>query len=410
MSASFGFNQDFTLSVWVNIHDGLPVYWVHNLISNGGDQYGANFRVISDASVSPEADYLQFGLSNFASNLFFGVNAFVPPLRDTWWQAVVVRSGTSVSMFRNGILVTNGTMAGAVPSFPTIWFGQMQSNYSFGTFSYYSLVGGINDVRMYNRSLSASQVQQLYAYESQAHPPSITSQPQPVTVNAKNAVAFSVTAIGAAPLSYQWSLNSTNIAGATNSSLTIFKVAQQNLGAYAVVVTNAFGSVTSSNAVLSMYPFIASPFAGAITYWGSNATFDVGAWGTGPLSYQWFDNGVAIQDATDETFVLTNIQATNAGFYSVVVTSQLGSVTNTPEQVVVEPAGVSLIFNPALKISGVVGQTYIIQSAPNLANSNAWVTLTNLTLTQGMEIWVDTSVDASSPFNPTYFYQVLPGQ
>jgi hypothetical protein len=58
----------------------------------------------------------------------------------------------------------------------------------------------------------------------------------------------------------------------------------------------------------------------------------------------------------------------------------------------------------------VVGQSYIIESSTNLANPNAWITLTNLTLTQPVQIWVDTSVDASSPFNPSHFYQILPGQ
>jgi len=58
----------------------------------------------------------------------------------------------------------------------------------------------------------------------------------------------------------------------------------------------------------------------------------------------------------------------------------------------------------------VAGYSYIIQSSTNLADTNAWVTVTNLTLTQPVQLWVDTNVDASSPFNPTRFYQVLPGQ
>jgi hypothetical protein len=58
----------------------------------------------------------------------------------------------------------------------------------------------------------------------------------------------------------------------------------------------------------------------------------------------------------------------------------------------------------------VAGYSYIIQSSTNLADTNAWVTVTNLTLSQPVQLWVDTNVDASSPFNPTRFYQVLPGQ
>ncbi len=241
-------------------------------------------------------------------------------------------------------------------------------------------------------------------------PSIVTTQPASQTVNQGDSATFSVTASGTLPLSYQWLFNGTSISGATLSSLTIPNVVQTNLGTYAVVVTNGVGSVTSSNAVLSMYPFINAPFSGGIAYWGQTNTLNVGAWGTGPLYYQWFQNGVALQDATNQTLTLTSIQATNAGLYSVVVSSALGSVTNTPEQVVVEPAGVSLGFSPTLTINGVIGYWYIIQSTTNLADTNAWVTLTNLTLTQSPQLWVDTTVNASSPFGSEYFYRILPGQ
>jgi hypothetical protein len=240
--------------------------------------------------------------------------------------------------------------------------------------------------------------------------PVITNQPQSVLVHAYDTASFSVAASGTIPLSYQWSFNGTNIAGATLSSFTIPNVVQTYLGTYAVVVTNGVGSVTSSNAVLSMYPFIAVPFAGGITYWGKAATFSIEAWGTGPLSYQWYQNGVALTDATNQTLTFASIQVTNAGLYSAVVSSSLGSVTNPPAQVVVQPAGVSLGFSPTVRIDGVVGYSYIIQSSANLTDTNSWVTLTNLTLTQPVELWVDTNVDASSPFNSKYYYRVLPGQ
>jgi hypothetical protein len=94
----------------------------------------------------------------------------------------------------------------------------------------------------------------------------------------------------------------------------------------------------------------------------------------------------------------------------VVVSSPYGSTTNTAVQVIVNPAGVAIGFYPGLTITGEAGYSYTIQSSTNLADVNSWITLTNLTLTQPIQIWVDTSVDASSPFNPMHFYRVLPGQ
>jgi len=90
--------------------------------------------------------------------------------------------------------------------------------------------------------------------------------------------------------------------------------------------------------------------------------------------------------------------------------SELLTVPLPASKVVVRPPGVSLGFCPALTISGVSGYSYVIQSTTNLMATNAWVTLTNLTLTQPVQLWVDTTVDASSPFYSKYFYRVLPGQ
>ncbi|MGD1083963.1 MAG: C10 family peptidase, partial [Verrucomicrobiota bacterium] len=87
-------------------------------------------------------------------------------------------------------------------------------------------------------------------------PPLITAQPQDQSfVDLGGTATFSVSALGKAPISYQWQFNGTNLPGATNSSLTITNVHSPNTGSYRVVVTDSYGSVTSAPAALS----IASP-------------------------------------------------------------------------------------------------------------------------------------------------------
>lgn len=82
--------------------------------------------------------------------------------------------------------------------------------------------------------------------------PDITTQPTNLTVTAGFPATFVVVASGAAPLSYQWQRSATNVsASATNSSWTIPNVRLADAGIYTVVVTNAGGSVTSSNAQLT---------------------------------------------------------------------------------------------------------------------------------------------------------------
>ncbi len=90
-------------------------------------------------------------------------------------------------------------------------------------------------------------------------PPVITTQPMNQKVTAPQPATFSVVAIGSAPLKYQWQRR-TVVAGAVFTDLTgdsgaTFTIAATTLGDTAeirVVVTNAFGSVTSSPATLSV--------------------------------------------------------------------------------------------------------------------------------------------------------------
>jgi hypothetical protein len=65
-------------------------------------------------------------------------------------------------------------------------------------------------------------------------------QDKSLVVNAYSTAAFTVNASGTGPLNYQWSFNSTNIAGANSNILTISNVVQTNLGAYAVTISNPF--------------------------------------------------------------------------------------------------------------------------------------------------------------------------
>lgn len=61
---------------------------------------------------------------------------------------------------------------------------------------------------------------------------------------------------------------------------------------------------------------------------GQSATFSVTASGTSPLSYQWRKNGTNISGATSQSYTKTNVQLSDSGNYSVVVTNSAGSTTS----------------------------------------------------------------------------------
>ncbi len=91
-----------------------------------------------------------------------------------------------------------------------------------------------------------------YSISSTNQPPVISLPPQSQSVVVGMNVIFSVTASGATPLAYQWRKTGVPLGGANTNSLSLINVATNDAGSYDVVVTNAFGTVTSAVASLTV--------------------------------------------------------------------------------------------------------------------------------------------------------------
>src|ERR1019366_6702124 len=136
-------------------------------------------------------------------------------------------------------------------------------------------------------------------------------------------VIFSVVPSGTAPFGYQWTFNGTNLIGATSSILSLTSVQTADAGSYSVTVTNVAGSITSSNATLTVNVpagIDTQPLSQVVTQ-GSNVVFSVVANGTAPFGYQWTFNGTNLIGATSSILSLTSVQTAGAGSYSVTVTN-----------------------------------------------------------------------------------------
>jgi len=90
------------------------------------------------------------------------------------------------------------------------------------------------------------------AYESDTtSAPFILQQPANQSVPQSSPATFSVFAVGASPLSYQWFFQGSLITNATNSSYTIGAVFSSNQGPYQVVISNSINTTTSAVASLN---------------------------------------------------------------------------------------------------------------------------------------------------------------
>ena len=238
--------------------------------------------------------------------------------------------------------------------------------------------------------------------------PAITNQPANVAVIVSNSATFSVEATGGTPLNYRWYFNSTNSVGLNTNSLTLANVLAANAGNYSVVITNAFGSVTSAPAVLTVNfpPVITNPPVSLAVIIGNPATFVVGVAGDATLNYQWYFNVTNAVGFNTNTFALASVQAADAGVYSVVITNASGTATSAPASLTVNfPAGYNQILGQLLSsgdmqlsFAGVAGGTYALDRSFNLSPPDWLPILTNATDTNGLLFFTNTPDPSTNNF------------
>jgi hypothetical protein len=136
--------------------------------------------------------------------------------------------------------------------------------------------------------------------------------------------------------------------------LVLTNVLDADAGGYSVIVTNAYGGVTSAIASLTVLDLLLTGQPATRTNSaGTMVTFNVTALGSPPPSYRWLKDGVVLGDggnvagAGTSTLTLNNVLAGDAGDYSANVSNASGSVTSAVAAlVVVDPV---LISQPIAK-------------------------------------------------------------
>jgi arylsulfatase A-like enzyme len=162
--------------------------------------------------------------------------------------------------------------------------------------------------------------------------PIITNQPQNQTNIGGTTTTFAVGASGTPLLSYQWRSHAnattfTNIPWATSDTLILTNV-HATSRKFGVVVTNMEGAVTSILASLNVPLDLTRQPTNYIADLGSTASFSALAVGAAPLFYQWRFEGQNLLNRTNANLYLRNLQSTDAGNYTVVVTNVAGAITS----------------------------------------------------------------------------------
>ena len=261
---------------------------------------------------------------------------------NVWTHLVGTFDGSNYTFYLNGQSVATATGPLGAPNAAPLRIGTAGDCFQ-APFS-----GLLDDIALYNRALTAAEVQALFfagGDKCQLSTSSgITSQPADSTVTAGTTATFSVGVSGTPPIGYQWTYNGINLPGATANSVTIPNASFTNAGTYAVRVLYPSGSVMSGNATLTVFyplPVITSLPPSQTATLGGSVAFSVTATGPGPLSYLWRKGGVNIPGATNSNFGLAGIQATDAGDYQAVVSNPGGAVVSS--NIVLSIAGAPVI-------------------------------------------------------------------
>jgi Immunoglobulin I-set domain len=240
---------------------------------------------------------------------------------------------------------TYDLMMGSPPTDSVRLFQWNGTNYD-----YYSIRTNGMGLYWYPAVPSISIGQSVWIVDSPYGPPPLPTgagiliQPRSRTNDCGSAASFTVRATGTPPLSFQWCKNGQPLtdggilSGTATPTLSFGFVSTNELAVYTVVITNLMGAVISTPAILTfrdLHPpaFLAQPYNQTVRP-GATVCIGVGAFGSPPLTYQWWQNdhplsdGGMISGANSNLLTLRSVTTNESASYSVVVASDLGSLTS----------------------------------------------------------------------------------
>ncbi len=268
-----------------------------------GDVYspGGGWALQTD----PSGSVLSFVAgANGMMNTYFSV-PITNWLSGAWYQLVLDYSPSATALYINGVMAGNGPGLSSVPDLAT----RLIDGFTVGSDpNGMGQAGGIFDeLTTFNCPLSDSEVASGYPY------PAISSQPQSQTIAAGSTAFFPMTAINT--VSYQWQLNGANltdcdrITGTTSNLLSVADVSDADAGSYSVTLSNAVGSLTSANALLTIND------AAELGLWYFDTANWAGMQGQLPLLANnvqavmaWSTNGLQIDSASAAQLVYRDVE------------------------------------------------------------------------------------------------------
>ena len=248
-------------------------------------------------------------------------------------------------------------------------------------------------------------------------PPQITVQPVNISVYVSYDGDFAVQASGA-NLRYQWLFKGHPIQDATNSTFHLSYVELPAGGEYSVVVLGGGGRTASSNAVLTVLTnaavIVVQPQSVVVPLTNA-ATISATISTAGPVSYQWFFNGVAIPGANATNYTIASVGLTNAGTYWLRISDATASIFTRPATltVTVPPLFVVLPQSQYVPTNGSATVSVVVTNNATLPITYRWRRIggggqTNIDIYATTDFFTVTNVTSSNRYDVIVFNVARP--
>ena len=320
-----GASVEFSVECWVKAQPGQNSASGSTIISLGNNNSEAFFI---DAS-GPGGDF-RYQLREASDASAGSIYSTIGP-DGNWHQLVAVcdEANTGATAF-----YVDGNLAGTLGSLGGKGVYTTSVPLSLGSDFTYQFNGTIDEVSIYTNALTLSQV--LAHYNAAPLPPAFTSVPPAyVPAYVGNFVTLAASVLGSAPLTNTWYSNNVALAGQTNLFLTITNL-PAGTNTYVLKVSNAYGSTNTAGTVVAVAAGSGPPVILANVspptnwiYATEPVTYAVTVSGTTPLFYQWWFNGQSLSGATNSSFSIASLAASNAGAYYCAISNSISNVVSS---------------------------------------------------------------------------------
>ncbi len=229
------------------------------------------------------------------------------------------------------------------------------------------------------------------------------TRPADATVCRSDLVSFATVAGGTGPFGYLWSVDGEPVG--TNGPALSLATGALSVGAHTVAVTVAGPcGVATNSAILTVRAFVnATPLADLVRCSGDTATFSITPSGTGPFTFVWRHDGLALADQTNSSLTIATAVAADAGVYTVEVSGPCNIVTNSAVLSVSD-----LVSSPPMGARTVcLGASIPLEPAVNGTGPFTYVWRFNDGLLAGETNGVLTVSNASVANNGAYAVEIL---